>query len=169
MTLISRNPAKLLIAEDERPLAMLLKKEGARLGYEVTLAHDGDSAFEYATAEDFDLALVDIMMPGLSGLDLCEALSKRRPETVVIVESGMIDVNCAVEAMRRGAFDFVTKPFNLSELAASLERGLRHRFLLKANRQYRDHLQEMVMQRTAELSETNAHLSATYDRLYVNY
>jgi putative nucleotidyltransferase with HDIG domain len=71
--------------------------------------------------------------------------------------------------MRRGAFDYVTKPFNLSDVETAVHRGLRHQALLKANQQYEQHLEELVSLRTHELSLANVNLNTTLEKLYMNY
>jgi response regulator RpfG family c-di-GMP phosphodiesterase len=83
--------------------------------------------------------------------------------------SAMTDIQCAVEAMRLGAFDYVTKPFDFSAVELALERAMRHRTVRKMNRLYERHLQQIVSQRSNELSATNADLKETLDKLYNSY
>ena len=88
---------------------------------------------------------------------------------VVILISGNLNIQNAIEAMRRGAFDYVTKPFNLSDVEVAVHRALKHQAVLKANRRYEQHLEEMVSLRTRELSRANGDLNSTLERLYINY
>src|SRR5262249_20439187 len=101
--------------------------------------------------------------------ELLEEISRLNRDTVVVLISGNLNIQSAIEAMRRGAFDYVTKPFNLSDVETAVQRVLRHQLLLKANRQYEQHLEELVSVRTNELSLANVNLYVTIDGLYVHY
>ncbi len=109
------------------------------------------------------------MMPGMTGLELLQEIIKLDPDIVVVLISGNLNIQSAIEAMRRGAFDYVTKPFNLSDVETAVQRALRHRLVLKANKLYEQHLEELVNLRTHELSLANDQLNVTLDKLYVNY
>jgi putative nucleotidyltransferase with HDIG domain len=119
--------------------------------------------------DSFDLVLSDIMMPGMSGLELLQEITRLKRDMVVILISGNLNIQSAIDAMRRGAFDYVTKPFNLSDVESAVERGLRHHSMLKSNHQYEQHLEELVGLRTKELSQANNNLNITLERLYLNY
>jgi putative nucleotidyltransferase with HDIG domain len=132
-------------------------------------ATSAPEAIEYLKEEIFDLVLSDIMMPGMSGLELLAEITRLSRETVVILISGNLNIQSAIEAMRRGAFDYVTKPFNLSDVETAVARALRHHRLLKANQQYEQHLQDLVSLRTNELTIANTNLNSTLEKLYLNY
>ncbi|HKY04798.1 MAG TPA: response regulator, partial [Blastocatellia bacterium] len=156
--------ARILIIDDEpgilSVLASLLDE-----AYECRTVTSADEALEYLREESYDLVLSDIMMPGMSGLELLQEITRLTSDTVVILISGNLNIQSAVEAMRRGAFDYVTKPFNLSDVETAVARALRHHALLKANRRYEQHLEELVGQRTTELSRANSRLNNTLEKL----
>ncbi|HET9529901.1 MAG TPA: response regulator, partial [Blastocatellia bacterium] len=160
--------ARILIIDDEpnvlSVLYSLLSEE-----YQCRTASSAAEALEYLKEERYDLILSDIMMPGMSGLELLEEINRTNKDVVVILISGNLNIQSAIEAMRRGAFDYVTKPFNLSDVETAVHRGLRHRSVLRANQQYEQHLQELVSLRTHELSVANVNLNTTLEKLYLNY
>src|SRR5262245_46914019 len=161
-------PARILIIDDEPSVLSVLQG---------LLSHDHDCITASGAAEarddlresQFDLVLSDIMMPGMSGLELLEEINKHCRDTVVVLISGNLNIQSAIEAMRRGAFDYVTKPFNLSDVEAPVQRSLTHHSVLKANQQYEQHLEDLVSLRTNELSHANSNLNATLEKLYMNY
>ncbi|HEC96716.1 MAG TPA: sigma-54-dependent Fis family transcriptional regulator [Nitrospirae bacterium] len=107
---------KIFIAEDEeitlKHLMYALKNEG----YTVSGARDGLEAWQKIKKEHFDIVITDIKMPGLDGLSLLEGIKEKGMETDVIVITGFGSIDSAVEAMKKGAYDYITKPFNLDEL-----------------------------------------------------
>ncbi len=109
-------PIKLLIAEDELNLSYVLQKELARQGCVVTIANNGDDAIRWARQEEFHVALLDLMMPGANGIQVLRALSEQEPAPEVIIMTGHATVNTALEAMKLGAYDYLTKPCSLAEL-----------------------------------------------------
>ena len=164
----SPETGKILIVDDEPGILSLLHSQLSRQ-YECKSAASALEALEYLKEETYDLVLSDIVMPGMSGLELLQEISILSRETVVVLISGNLTIHSAIEALRRGAFDYITKPFDQEDVEASVRRALGHRALLKWNRLYRHHLEEMVSARTNELSEANVNLNATFERLHVNY
>jgi len=161
-------PARILIIDDEEYILSVLYSLLSER-HECKMATSATEALEYLKEESYDLVLSDIMMPGMSGLELLQEITRRACDTVVILISGNLNIQNAIEAMRRGAFDYVTKPFNLSDVEVAVHRALKHQALLKANRRYERHLEEMVGLRTHELSRANSDLNSTLERLYINY
>ncbi|HUK90103.1 MAG TPA: HD domain-containing phosphohydrolase, partial [Blastocatellia bacterium] len=160
--------AKLLIVDDEEPIRKLLT---ASLGgtYKCIAAESAEEATRLLGSSEFHIVLTDIRMPGASGLELCQLVHKICPETVVMVISGMTDIHFAIEAMRHGAFDYVTKPFDLPHLMVSVERALRYQGLMVAKRDHEQSLEETVRLRTAELRSLNESLNGMLESLYTNY
>ena len=113
---------KILIAEDEqitlKHLIYALEKEG----YTVSGVADGAAAMERLKEEHFDVVITDIKMPGMDGITLLERIKDEWPETEVIIITGFGSIDSAVEAMKRGAFDYITKPFNLDELILKIRK-----------------------------------------------
>ncbi len=163
----SRTP-RLLIVDDEPGIVSVLYSLLSDQ-YDCQTARNAGEALDLLKRESFELVMSDIMMPGMSGLELLEEITTSHQDSVVIMISGNLNIQSAIEAMRRGAFDYVTKPFNLSDVETSVERALRHQGLVRANRLYEQHLQELVSLRTQELSHANSSLNATLEKLYVNY
>src|SRR5690348_908756 len=126
--------ARILIIDDEPNILSVLYSLLSD-HYECKTATSAAEALEYLKEASYDLVLSDIMMPGMSGLELLEEISHLSRDTVVVLISGNLNIQSAIEAMRRGAFDYVTKPFNLADVETSVQRALRHQLLLKANRQ----------------------------------
>ena len=115
--------ARILIVDDDQDILSALKKRLAWMGHETFTAEDGEQALRLATEESLDLMLLDIELPGLSGLDILKQFAEKRssvptqsvPEVIVITAFGTIDR--AVEAIRLGACDFLTKPFEPAHLS----------------------------------------------------
>lgn len=166
--IVSNKETSVLIIDDEEPIRRLL---AACLGseYMCTCAATAEEATELLGATKFHLILTDIMMPGASGLDFCQLVQKLCPETAVIVVSGMTDITFAVEAMRQGAFDYLTKPFDLNQVQMAADRALRYQALMEAKRHYEHSLEETVRVRTSELRSLNERLNGMLEALYTNY
>jgi response regulator RpfG family c-di-GMP phosphodiesterase len=158
----------ILIIDDEEPirrlLALYLSDE-----YTCVTAASADEATTMLAGSSFNLVMTDITMPGTSGIELSQYINQAYPDTVVIMVSGMTDINYAVEAMRHGAFDYVVKPFDLSHVLMAVERGLRYQGLVAAKRHYEQSLEETVKLRTAELRSLNEDLNQMLEALYQNY
>ncbi len=158
MTLDNPPRSTILIIDDVEQIRLLLAELLSM--HECTLAASADEAMALLETRTFDLVLSDINMPGTSGLELVPVILKRSPDTVVVMVSGEQTIETAIEAMRAGAFDYVTKPLDLRHVQAAVDRALTQRDLLVKKRLYEDHLEDLVRERTAEVE----HL-AYYDRL----
>ena len=158
----------ILIIDDEEPIRRLLSTCLSN-DYSCTVASSAEEATELLGATNFSLVITDIMMPGASGLELCQLIQKACPDTVVLVVSGMTDIQFAIEAMRQGAFDYITKPFDLGQVLLSVERALRFQALVAAKRHYEQSLEETVRTRTGELRSLNERLNGMLEALYTNY
>jgi len=124
---------KLLIAEDEKNLGLVLQKELGRLGHDVTLVHDAEAAIAEAREQDFDVALLDIMMPGRSGLEVLRELRSLEQPPEVLMMTGHATVETALQAMKLGAYDYLTKPCHIRELEAILQKAFEKRQLKREN------------------------------------
>ena len=138
---------KILVIDDEPRIRdgcqMILNEEG----FEVALASDGNEGVQMIQEEHFDIILVDLMMPGLSGLEVLSLVKERHPDTVVIVITGYATLEHSISAMKRGAFDFVPKPFTPDQLRAVVAKAIKY------NRALQD------------ISETNSRLKVMVNRL----
>jgi len=114
----------ILLADDDDGLRRVLEFQLSEAGYRVLTASDGAAALEIFTNDEIDCVITDLQMPKLSGLDLLDRLKVIRRETPVIVITAFGEIETAVAAMRAGAFDYVTKPFNRDQILLNLERAL---------------------------------------------
>src|SRR5512146_148818 len=112
-----------LVVDDEEPFRRLLKKELTRKGYAVEVAPDGSEALRLLRDRSFDVILLDVVMPGVDGLALMKKLREDPGAPAIIVLTGKATVETAVEAMKYGAFDYLTKPYKLDELAVVIDRA----------------------------------------------
>ena len=158
----------ILIIDDEEPIRRLLALYLSE-DYTCITAASADEATALLAVSSFNLVITDITMPGTSGIELCQHIHQAYPDTVVIMVSGMTDINCAIEAMRQGAFDYVVKPFDLTHVLMSVERAIRYQVLIAAKRHYEQSLEETVRLRTAELRSMNENLNQMLEALYQNY
>ncbi len=126
---LEKLPGKILVVDDDRALGELLEEDLRRRGHQVWSALDVSRARELLHAQDLDLVLTDLNMPGDSGIDFCAELHENRPDLPVVIMTAFGSLETAIAALRAGAYDFVTKPVDLDLLSIALERGLQHRFL----------------------------------------
>ena len=120
---------RLLFADDEAHLRDLMRIELPRMGHDVTVCPDGATALRTLEKGSFDAALLDLRMPGLTGLEVLAKIRQTSPETQVIILTGQATVDTAVQALRLGAFDYLTKPCKWAELEVMLRRLLERRDL----------------------------------------
>jgi DNA-binding NtrC family response regulator len=138
--------SKLLVVDDDLAMREMLTSMFIEEGYEAESAASADEAIERSREEEFDAVLSDIKMPGRSGIDLVACLREIRPETPVVLMTAFGTIDSAVEAMRAGALDYVTKPFEPEVVLVSMERALERRALERENRQLRralDHTSQL--------------------------
>lgn len=114
----------LLVIDDERAIRNTLKDILEYEKYEVTLAEDGEQAIALCHEHTFDLALCDIKMPKKDGMEVLTELSANHPDITVVMISGHGDIETAVEALKRGAYDFISKPIDLNRLLVTVKNGL---------------------------------------------
>ena len=120
------NRKRILIVDDDESLRWVTGVQLEQAGYEVSSAADGHQALEAIEASAPDLVITDLKMPGMSGLDLLKRIREGYPEVIVLVATAYATVETAVDAMRAGAYDYITKPVNVQELLLVVSRGLEH-------------------------------------------
>ncbi|MCH7779368.1 MAG: HD domain-containing protein, partial [Acidobacteria bacterium] len=138
-------------------------------GFETEMASDADEAMEILEKERFHLLLTDIDMPGRTGIDLMGDARKLFPDLDVIMVTGVVDAKTAIQAIREGAADYLTKPFNLEEVQIVVERTFEKRRLIAENRSYQEHLEDLVELRTAEVVEKHGEIERLYSELQDSY
>jgi response regulator RpfG family c-di-GMP phosphodiesterase len=158
---ISESKARILVVDDEpeirEVLCALLEEQ-----YECAAVGSAEDALARLRVEEFNLIISDIMMGGMSGLEMMPQVITISPETVVVMISGVQTIESAIRALRAGAFDYIMKPFDLRQVEAAVERALEHYDLRAAKRRYENHLEELVRERTAQLDDTLASLEDAY-------
>jgi len=131
---------KVLVVEDEELMRNILRSLLERAGYEVFAADSGEAALEIFAESDIALTLTDIKMPGIDGLELLDQLKAIDPNATVIVMTGYSSVDSAVAALRKGAFDYITKPFVNEDLLRRCSNAITQRQLVRENRALRREL-----------------------------
>ena len=116
------NRLRVLFVDDEAPIRQVMQKELARMGHDATICEDGRVALKALEEHSFDAAIIDLRMPGLTGWDVIEHLQKVAPDTEIIISTGHGSLDDAIQALRRGAYDFLTKPTKLVEVQNVLHR-----------------------------------------------
>jgi two-component system NtrC family response regulator len=122
---------RILVVDDDESLRRVTQFQLEQAGYQVTAAASGIEALRIIEQAPPDLVLTDLRMPGLSGLELLKKIRANYPEIVVIIVTAFGTVESAVEAMKAGAYDYITKPVNTDELKLTIERALAHQQLLE--------------------------------------
>jgi DNA-binding NtrC family response regulator len=123
----------ILIVDDEEIVRESLASWLEEDGYEVKVAENADRALERLPEEDWNLAMVDLKMPGMDGIELMDEIRKVKPETIVIIMTAYATVDTAVQAMKKGAYDYIVKPFNPEDLSMTIRKIIEHQKLLKEN------------------------------------
>ena len=132
------NFLNLLIVDDERSIREACREVAQSLGFTAQIADSAEQAYRMLDQQSFDSVLLDLRLPGAGGIDALRRIKERRPEAVVIVVTGYGTVQSAVQAMKNGAYDYVTKPFSVDELKLLLERVASHLKLKSENRLLRE-------------------------------
>ncbi len=158
---------RILVVDDEPGM-----REGCRWvlsaeGYEVALACDGKEGLAKLAGGGFEVALIDLKMPGIDGLDLLRAARERAPDMVCIVITGYATLETAVEATKRGAYEFISKPFTPDELTCSVRRALERRRLLLEARQLREEMERSLLHLSTEKSRLRSIINCMIDGVLV--
>jgi DNA-binding NtrC family response regulator len=123
--------SRILVVEDDARLREILKKILNGKGFAVEAAANGSEAVERIKQEHFDIALTDLKMPGMGGMEVLRAVREVSPKTYVIIMTAFGTIDSAVEAMKNGAFDYVTKPFRTEEILVVINKVMEHSYLRK--------------------------------------
>jgi two-component system response regulator HydG len=138
MQIEGANFLNLLIIDDERAVREACREVAQSLGFNAFVAESAEHAYRIVDAHGADVVLLDLKLPGAGGLDALHQIKQRRPDAVIIVVTGYGTVQSAVQAMKNGAYDYVTKPFSLDELKLLLDRVANHLKLKTENRMLRE-------------------------------
>ncbi|HZW72988.1 MAG TPA: response regulator, partial [Caldimonas sp.] len=139
---MSQSTPAVLVADDDAVARDLLVEVFEREGYRVRAAGGGAEAIALAERELFDVALVDLRMPDADGLAVLERLVAREPAPAVLILTAFAAMDTAIEAIRRGAYDYLSKPFRLDDIKRAVRRTLEVQRLARDNQRYRRELRE---------------------------
>jgi response regulator RpfG family c-di-GMP phosphodiesterase len=134
----------ILIVDDEEPSRATLYRKLQADGYNCAVANDGEGALWKTSVQEFDLVLLDLDMPVLSGMEVLPRIVAGRPDTCVVMMTTIENMPSAVEAMKQGAYDYAIKPLNMDDLGMRIEKALEKRRLALENREYQVHLEQKV-------------------------
>ena len=131
---------RILLADDERAIAITLRDDLERAGHRVTVARDGNEARAALAGQTYDVLVTDIRMPGASGIELLQEVKKSRPETEVVIITGFGTIESAVDATKKGAFEYVLKPFDNDQILVTLRKIEEFKRLRQENAELRQTL-----------------------------
>jgi len=159
----TRKPARILVVDDEAHVRSMIAATLERQGYDVLLASGGREALDALENESFELILTDIVMQEGNGLTLLERIHVKSPNLPVIMVTAIHDISVAIDSMRRGAYDYLLKPFEREHLVSTVQRALDHRQALQENHTYQQNLEQVVRARTEMLRQAMEDLEHSYD------
>jgi DNA-binding NtrC family response regulator len=126
-------PGKILVVDDEQSMCDFMEIMLAKEGYQVETSISAFDAIQKTSSDNYDLIIADLMMPKMSGLELLKKIKKGRPEQDFIVMTAFASVDTAIEAMKEGALDYITKPFKVDEIKLVIEKSVSRKNLRKEN------------------------------------
>ncbi len=153
----------ILVVDDEEAIREVVSTMLESKGYRCTAVQNGRVAQEHVKKSTPDLVLSDMIMPEMDGIKLLEWMRQYDPEVPVIMVTAIHDISTALEAIRRGAYDYILKPFEKDQLFLGVGRALQHRRLVIENRSYQSNLEQLVEERTARLEAALNQLEQSYD------
>lgn len=160
---ITVEPENILVVDDEEAIREVVSTMLESRGYHCTSVSNGRAAQDLVRKQTPDLVLSDMIMPEMDGIKLLDWLRNYDPEIPVIMVTAIHDISTALEAIRRGAYDYILKPFEKDQLFHGVGRALQHRRLVIENRNYQQDLERKVEERTAELRAKHFELEQSYD------
>src|ERR1700757_859068 len=153
----------ILVVDDEEAIREVVSTMLESKGYHCTAVSNGRAAQDQVKKSTPDLVLSDMIMPEMDGIKLLEWLRQYDPEVPVIMVTAIHDISTALEAIRRGAYDYILKPFEKDQLFLGVGRALQHRRLVLENKSYQLNLQQQVDERTQQLTVAITQLKQSYD------
>ena len=157
-----RRAARILVVDDELQIRSLMGVALGQQGYEVKLVSSEDEALEMLRGNAYDLVLADLMKSGC-GHSLMERIHDQQPHLPVVMVTSVHEIGIVIETMRRGAYDYVLKPFECEHLLQTVQRALNYRKSIQENQTYRQNLELMVQARTEMLRQAMNDLEHSYD------
>ena len=152
------NKGRILVVDDEEPVGQLLQNWLTNEGYHVRRATGFDQVECFMGQAPFDLVTLDIMMPGIDGLQVLAWIKQQYPDVGVVMATALGDLDTVLTAMRAGASNYMLKPFRLELVSEEIERAMERQRLIAENRAYQQELEQKVEAQTRELTEAYARL-----------
>lgn len=144
----------ILIVDDEKAVRQLLYRKLTSRGYQCQEAGTGDEALNKIKSKPVALVILDIKMPGMTGIELLNEIKADHPNVAVIMATASAEIDTAIHCMKQGAYDYIVKPFNLDEVVLSIERALEKRRLELENRDYQEHLEQNVEKQAKKIRDS---------------
>lgn len=169
---MSEEIAKILIVDDEADIRENLSDALDEEGYQIKTAKNGQEAIEQVRRFNFNVAIVDLKIPGISGLEVLRYIKKSELETMTVMMTGHASLETAVEALREGAYDYLTKPFPMEKLLSVLKRGVREQRLARENARLNDELKHTyvgVMMSLAAALDAKNHRTQHHSQQVTKY
>jgi len=148
---VSEKQGSILIVDDENAIRRLLHQKLSSEGYQCQEAGNAEQALDKLRNNAIGLVILDIRMPGKSGIELLPEIKASYPDTAVVMATATTDTNIAIQCMKQGAYDYITKPFNLDDVVLSVDRALEKRGLELENKEYQQHLEEKVAEQAKKI------------------
>ena len=162
-TMRASKAARILVVDDEPHVRTMIGSTLERQGYDVQLASSGREGLEILERNDFDLVLTDIIMQDGNGITLLDRIHGQQPQLPVVMVTAIHNISVAIDSMRRGAYDYLLKPFEREHLINTVQRALDHRHALQESHNYQQNLEQVVRARTEMLRQAMENLEHSYD------
>jgi cyclic di-GMP phosphodiesterase len=145
---------RILAVDDEEAIRTVLKTILEGEGYLCDTAASANEAISRLKDNQYDVILTDIMMPGMSGIELLELIRKREDEIAVIMLTALNDIDVSIRALKSGAYDYISKPFRPDDVTISIEMALQKRALILENRDYQRNLEKKVLEQSRKIQSS---------------
>lgn len=157
--------AKILVIDDEDVVRSLLNDTLSEKGYSVVTVGDGEEGYQEAMTNNYDLIIIDFMLPGDDGIKIIEHIKKNEPDAVIILITGCNVVENIQNAVHAGVFDYLPKPFDLDQMHFSVERAIAAHNLLKTNKRLLKELSQKNVDLEEQVQERTGRLKRAYEKL----
>lgn len=141
----------ILVVDDEEGIRVSTARYLDSLGYHSIMAADGAEALDKVAQENVGLMLLDVMMPGLSGTEVLAKVAVGYPDIAVLMMTAVVDTSIAVDAMKQGAYDYITKPFNFEDLQMRVKKAMERRNLLLQSKRFSQNLENRIGEQTGTM------------------
>jgi DNA-binding NtrC family response regulator len=162
--MMAEEQERILVVDDEPGVRNVLQRVLEQAGYEVATTDNGAEALYQISEGEVNILLLDIKMPGISGMEILAKITAEYPDVCVIMVTAVIDIQVAIEALKLGAYDYITKPFNREEVVQKVRNAIgKWKSLIKDKRQYLQ-LKEKFTEQTAKMQEQFTELVSSLSR-----